>query len=87
MASFRKAMEKMDDIEKSIDTKLDAKFDELLKRLPQPALRHDRVGRAHRVPLELGQNFGVTATAVGASVAPAATAEVEDYYEDEVDQN
>ena len=46
MASFGKAMEKMDDIEKSIDTKLDAKFDELLKRLPQPALRRDTVGRA-----------------------------------------
>ena len=45
MASFGKAMEKMDDIKKSIDTKLDAKFDELLKRLPQPALRRDTVGR------------------------------------------
>ena len=46
MASFGKAMDKMDDIEKSIDTKLDAKFDELLKRLPQPVLRRDIVGRA-----------------------------------------
>ena len=46
MASFGKTMEKMDDIEKSIDTKLDAKFDELLKRLPQPVLRRDIVGRA-----------------------------------------
>ena len=45
MASFGKAMEKMDDIEKSIDTKLDAKFEELLKRLPQPALRRDTVGK------------------------------------------
>ena len=87
MASFGKAMEKMDDVEKSIDTKLDAKFDELLKRLPQPALRRDIVGRAQRVPIEPGQNSCVAATAVGASVAPAATVEVEDYYEDEVDQN
>ena len=52
MASFGKAMEKMDDIEKSIDTKLDAKFDELLKHLPQPALRRDIVGRAEHVPIE-----------------------------------
>ena len=55
MASFGKAMEKMDDIEKSIDTKLDAKFDELLKRLPQPVLRRDTVGRAQHVPIEPGQ--------------------------------
>ena len=34
MASFGKALERMDDIEKTMDTKLDAKFDELLKRLP-----------------------------------------------------
>ena len=89
MASFGKAMEKMDDIEKTIDTKLDAKFDELLKRLPPPVSRRDTVGRAQRVPIELGQNSGAAATVVGASVAPAATAvsEVEDYYEDEVDHN
>ena len=87
MVSFVKAMERMDDIEKSIYTKLAAKFDELLKRLPQPALRRDTVGRAPRVPIELGQNSGAAATSVGASVAPAVTAVVEDYYEDEVDQN
>ena len=86
-ASFGKAMEKMDDIEKTIDTKLDAKFDELLKRLPQPVLCRDTVGRAKRVPIEPRQNSGPAATAIGASIAPAATAEVEDYYEDEVDQN
>jgi len=98
MASFGKAMERMDDIEKSIDTKLDAKFDEILKRLPppstapaaplqqhqQPPLRHNTAGRAQRIPFEPGQSF---AAAVDVSVAPAATAEVEDYYEDEVDQN
>ena len=87
MASFGKAMEKMDDIEKTIDTKLDAKFDELLKRLPPPVSHHGTVGRAQHVPIEPGQNSGAAATVVGASVAPPATAEVEDYYEDEVDQN
>src|SRR6266511_2433505 len=101
MASFGKAMERMDDIEKTIDTNLDAKFDEVLKRLPQPPLassaplqqhrrpppHRDTVGRAQRVPLEPGQTSGAVATAVDASVASATTAEVEDYYEDEVDQN
>ena len=87
MASFGKAMEKMDDIEKSIETKLDAKFDELLKHLPQPALRRNTIGKAQRVPIEPGQNSGAAATAVDASVAPTATTEAEDYYEDEVDQN
>ena len=87
LASFGKALERIDDIEKTIDTKLDAKFDELLKRLPPPASRRDTVGRAQRIPIELGQNSGDVATAVDASVAPAVTAEVEDYYEDEVDQN
>ena len=36
MATFGKALERIDDIEKTIDTKLDAKFDEVLARLPQP---------------------------------------------------
>src|SRR6266536_2468950 len=36
MASFGKALERIDDVEKTIDTKLDAKFDEVLARLPQP---------------------------------------------------
>ena len=69
MASFGKAMENIDDIEKSNDTKLDAKFDEVLARLPQPPpasaaplQQHqqpppcrDPAGRAQRVPLEPGQ--------------------------------
>ena len=74
MASFGKPLERINDIGKIIDTKLDAKFDELLKRLPQPFLRRDTVGRAQRVPIEPGQNSSAAATAVGASVAPAATA-------------
>ena len=44
----------------------------------------NQVGRAQRIPIDPGQNFG---SAIDASVAPAATAEVEDHYEDEVDQN
>ena len=84
---FDEAMEKMDDIEKTIDTKLDAKFDELLKRLPPPVSRCNTIGRAQRIPIEPGQNSGAAATAVGASVALVVTAEVEDYYKDEVDQN
>ena len=45
------------------------------------------MGRAQRVPLEPGQTSGAAVHTVDASVAPAATAEVEDHYEDEVDQN
>ena len=97
-------MEKIDAVEKSFETKLDNRFNELLKRHPQPPpaaaaipplqqqqqqqqqqrrLPH-KVGRAQRVPLETGQASGA---AVDVSVAPAATIEVEDHYEDEVDQN
>ena len=36
MATFRKVLERIDDVDKTIDTKLDAKFDEVLARLPQP---------------------------------------------------
>ena len=42
------------------------------------------MGRAQRIPIDPEQN---SAVAVDASAAPAATAEVEDHYEDEVDQN
>src|SRR6266536_3217853 len=103
MASFGKALARIEDVEKTIDTMLDAKFDEVLARLPQPPpasappsqqqqqqpppRRETTFRRAGRVPLELGQNSGAAATTVDASVAHATTAEVEDYYEDEVDQN
>src|SRR5215216_6334759 len=107
MASFGKELARIDDVEKIIDAKLDAKFDEVLARLPQPPpasapplqqqqqqqqqqpppRRETAFRRAGRVPLELGQHSGAAATTVDASVAPAATAEVEDYYEDEVDEN
>ena len=103
MATFGKALERIDDVKKIIDTKLDAKFDEVLTRLPQPPpaapvaplqqqqQQHrlpNQVGRAQRVPLEPGQTSGAGVPTVDASVAPTtATAEVEDHYEDEVDQN
>ena len=51
------------------------------RRLP------NQFGRAKRVPLQDGQTSGAAVPGVDASVAPAATAEVEDHYEDEVDQN
>ena len=98
---FEEAMEKIDGIEKAFETKLDNKFNELLARLPQPPAaapvaplqqqqQHrlpNHVGRAQHVPIEPGQTSGAAVPTVGASVAPAATAEVEDHYEDEVDQN
>ena len=100
---FEEAMEKIDGIEKTFETKLDNKFNELFTRLPPPPrvapvapLQQqeqqqrrlpNQVGRALHVPLEPGQNSGAAATAGDASVAPAATAVVEDYYEYGVDQN
>ena len=90
---FEEAMEKIDGMEKTFETKLDNRFNELLTRLPPPppaapnapvqqqqqrCLRN-QVGRAQRVPLETGQASGA---AVDVSVALAATAEVEDHYED-----
>jgi len=106
---FEEAMEKIDAVEKSFETKLDNKFTELLKRLPQPPpAAHvaplqqqqphlqrrlpNQVGRAQRVPIEIGQNSGAAAPTVDASLAPAPAAaeEDDDYagdYEDEVDQN
>ena len=85
-------------MDKTFETKLDNKFTELLSRFPPPPpaapvtplqqqqQRHfpNQVGRARRVPIDPGQNSGA---AVDAFAAPAATAEVEDHYEDEVDQN
>ena len=45
------------------------------------------MGRAQRVPIDPGQNSVAAVDAYAASAAPAATAEVEDHYEDEFDQN
>ena len=98
---FEEAMEKIDGIEKTFETKLDDKFAELLLHFPPPPpaapitpLQQqqqrplpNQFGRAKRVPLEDGQTSGAAVPGVDASVAPGATAEVEDHYEDEVDEN
>ena len=99
MTSLGDALARMDGIEKSILTKLDAKFAEMLVRLPPPAAplqqqqqqppsRHETALReASRVPFEPGQPVNVV---VDTSVAPAAAEEEDDYagdYEDEVDKN
>ena len=96
--NFEEAMEKITGLEKTFETKLENRFNELLARLPpraapvaplqQQQLRPlpNQYGRAQRVPIEPGQNSGAAATVVDTSVAPAATSEMEDYYEDEVDQ-
>ena len=100
---FEEAMEKIDAVEKSFETKLDNRFNEVLARLPPPPPaapnaplqqqqrlpphRETALRRASRVPLAFGQTIGA---AVDTSVAPAADAEEDDYvgdYEDEVDQN
>ena len=74
------ALDKLAGFEKSFDTKLDTKFNELLARLPPPPPipppRPGYVGRAQRVPLEAGQISGVVADA----------ADEYDYYEGE-DEN
>ena len=71
------ALEKITGLEQSFDTKLDAKFNELLARLPPPPAAAPRrpgyVGYAQRVPREQGQNSGVA----------AAVDEPFDYYEGE----
>lgn len=91
-------MEKLDGLEKTFDTKMDAKLSEVLARLPpraaasvplqQQQQRHQRgldfVGRARHVPSDQAPNSG--------AVAPAATTKVsvaeqnEDYDGDNDDE-
>ena len=64
--NFEEAMEKITGLEKTFETKLDNKFNELLARLPPPAapvapLQQQQLhplpnqyGRAQRVPIEPG---------------------------------
>ena len=67
VTSLGEAMEKLDGLEKTFETKLDAKFNEVLAHLPPaaPAItqqqqqrRPNFAGRAQRVPLEEGQHSG-----------------------------
>ena len=73
VTNFGEAMEKLDGLEKTFDTKMDAKFNEVLARLPPPAavpIPFER--RARRVPLGHAQHPGTVDTAA-TSVARAAT--------------
>ena len=85
---FEEAMEKIDGMEKTFETNLDNKFNELLARFPQPSpaapiapLQHqqerilpNQYGRAKRVPIEDGQTSGAAVHVVDASLAPAIAA-------------
>src|SRR5919106_6858828 len=97
---FEEAMEKIDGMEKTFETKLDNKFNELLARLPPPP------PAAPNAPLQQQQRrlpphretdlrrassvplaFGQTVgAAVDTSVAPAADAEEDDYVGDYEDE-
>ena len=61
MATSGKPLERIDDVEKTIDTKLDAKFDEVLACLPQPPpaapvapLHQQQQQQQHRLPNQVG---------------------------------
>ena len=84
--NFEEAMDKITGLEKTFETKLDNRFNELLACLPQPPpaapaapLQQqqrrlpNQVGRALRVPLEPGQNSGAAIPTIDASIAPSAT--------------
>src|SRR4051812_20037812 len=98
--NFEEAMEKITGLEKTFETKLDNRFNELFAHLPPPAspaaplqqqlllppCRETALRRASCVLLQPGQTVGAV---VNTSMAPADDAE-DDYagdYEDEVDQN
>ena len=85
---FEEAMEKIDGMEKTFETKLDNKFAELLSRVapPPPAalaaplqqqqqrILPNQYGRAKRVPIEDGQTSGAAVPVIDASLAPATDA-------------
>ena len=48
VTSLGEAMEKLDGLEKTFDTKLDAKFNEVLARLPPPAAANVPVQQQHQ---------------------------------------
>ena len=98
---FEEAMEKIDDMEKTFETKLDNRFNELLARLPPPPpaapnaplqqqqlllLPTHRETALRRVSrLPLAPGQTVGA-AIDTSVAPAADAEEDDYVGDYEDE-
>ena len=98
---FEEAMEKIDGIEKTFETKLDNKFNELLAHLPQPApaapvaplQQQHQHQLQRRLPNQVGRAQHVPLELgqnSGASVAPAAAAagakEDDDYAGDYEDE-
>ena len=85
---FDEAMDKVDGIEKTFETKLDSKFNELLALFPPPPpaapiaplqqqqqrLLPNQYGRAKRVPIVDGQTSGAVVPIVDASLAPSTVA-------------
>ena len=53
--NFEEAMEKITGLEKTFETKLDNKFNELLARLPPPAAPVAPLQQQHRLPNQVGQ--------------------------------
>ncbi|KAI5022054.1 hypothetical protein ZWY2020_058784 [Hordeum vulgare] len=83
VTTFREAMDKLEGMDKKFNTKMNAKFNEVLARLPAPAAasvplqpQPQRL-RARRVPVGQVQNFGVVATTAAALAAPPPTATTE----------
>ena len=97
---FDEAMEKIDGMEKTFETKLDNKFNELLARLPPPPpaapnaplqQQQQRLPPRREIDLRRASRvplaFGQTVgAAVDTSVAPAADAEEDDYVGDYEDE-
>ena len=97
---FEEAMEKIDGMEKTFETKLDNKFNELLARLPPPPpaapnaplqQQQQRLPPRRKIDLRRASRvplaFGQTVgAAVDTSVAPAADAEDDDYVGDYEDE-
>ena len=98
LTTFGEAMEKLDGMEQKFDTKMNAKFNEVLARLPPPAiasvpLQPQQRRRPGRVPLGHVQPFiglDPPTAAAGAGAGAAAAAEVSpaeqhDDYDDDYD--
>ena len=98
--NFEEAMEKITGLEKTFETKLDNKFNELLARLPPPPpaapnaplqQQQQRLPTHHETALRRANHLPLApgqtiGAAVDTSVAPAADAEEEDYVGDYEDE-